>query len=286
MPEDPTPTDVLADIEKLIGGPAQDGHSNDSGDQPASEGANDLAEFQDNPTDAPDVAQLKRELRATMTRRTTEIAAERKRIKEQAQSYEQDRRDAEMFRALKSAQDPEAAAKAMVGNRQSPNGIVDPDAVLQKHKETFDAPTYEGIEAIARAVWLQEAKRNLSPYQQAIESMIGERHQGEQAKVISEYGDDASQWIESAKAIQQRTGLSLKDAILVASEGKVALSKIKATVADARKRAATPPSVAPNSVTAQRKIGLTRDERTAIIKAAAARAAAAGVPGVDRFAHD
>lgn len=274
MADDQAPVDVLAEISKAIGEPAlQDGASSGVfGDQQSASSDDLPSEFQDNPADAPDLAALKKELRATMTRRTQGIADERKKIKEQAAQYEKDRRDAEMFRALKDAQDPAAAAKALVGERHSPNGIVDPDAVLRKHQETFDAPTYEGIKAIAEAIWLQKAQQELLPDRQALRALLGERHQSEQAKVIAEYGDEASKWMETARTLQQQNGLSLQDALLVASKGQVAFSKIRATVADARKRAATPPSVAPGSVVAPKKIGLSRDERTARIVEAAARA--------------
>ena len=268
MPDAAQPEDIMADLAKMIGEPsAQNGGvTPDSGMDAASGASEDeMPEFETRPTDPPDFVERMKKARQTVTNKTTAIRREREQLKQQQEEYKAAMRDAELFRALKQSADPQAAIKAVVGDRANSAGSFDPNAVLAKAKERFDEPTYEGIRQIAEAIWLQQAQQHLTPYQQMIHTLAGDRGQNEWRQVVSEYGDDAEKWRESAQKLQQQNpGLSISDALLVASKGDIALSKIRAKVADARKRQTAPASIPPGT-TEPLKIGLTRTERKAAL---------------------
>jgi len=267
--ENAQPQDIAADLVKMIGDMSGNGMIQDTVNEPNADasGADEQDAFATQPTDPPAFVERMLKARQTVTAKTTAIAREREKLQEQLRQAESDRRDAELFRALKQAPDPAKAVEAMVGPRVNGNGF-NPEAVLKSARDRFDEPTYQGIADIAKAIWMQEAAANLTPYQQAIQTLIGDRSNNEWRQVQAEYGEGAGQWKDKALQIQQQTGLNLSDALLVASNGQSALSKVKAQVLDARKRAATPASV-PEQTVSQPRIALTREQRTEMIRRAA-----------------
>ena len=272
MTENAQPQDIAAELVTMINNMPGNGVIADTAPTPNADAssADEQDVFATRPGDPPDFAERMLQARRTVTEKTTAIAREREKLQEQLRQADSDRRDAELFRALKQAPDPSKAAEALMGKTSSGNGF-NPEAVLRAAKDRFDEPTYQGIADIAKAIWMQQAAENLTPYQQAIQTLIGDRSNSEWKQVQSEYGEDAARWKDQAVKIQQTTGLNLSDALLVASQGQVALSKVKAQVLDARKRAATPASVPEQSVS-QPKIALTREQRTEMIRRAAAAA--------------
>lgn len=258
MTGEATPQDVAADFLKMLDGQnpgiAPDGAASvaASTEQTDAAAGDGLAEFQDAPTDTPDVAALKKQLRATMTRRTQEIAEERKRIADERRQYDEDRA---LIKALKQAKDPVKAAEALLGNQQPqrPN--------LDAIKGKFDDDTWNALQALVDAKladdWETKRLPQLTPYGQALNQMLGERVSSQEAAAIAEFGDAATRWMDEARKFSQQTGVPIRKALITVSDGQVAIDKLRAAVLDKRKREVTQSSVPDNAVS---KIRLTRDE--------------------------
>lgn len=277
MAGEQAPADVAADFMKMLEG-AQGGDPSEAASEqtvPTDAGEVEGSEFQDQPTDTPDVTALKRQLRQTMTKRTTEIAQERRKLQEQSKAYEQAIRDAETLRALKEARDPAKAVEALFGSN---GGGVSQAPSVEAYKEKFDAPTYEAILGLVNAAWLQNAKQHLSPYQQALHQLVNDRTSSEVDRAIAEFGDDAGRWKDEALKLQQQTGLPFKKALLAVSDGQVALSKLRSAYLDKKKRETTQASVSEQTVSPN-KIRLTREQRNAELLRRAQEL------GVDQFAR-
>lgn len=278
-PNEATP-DITAELAKMLETAAPQ-TADGMGDQTDGGGDDELAQFQARPTDPQDVAERITQMRRTMTKRTTEIAQEKKRLAEKEAAIEQDRRDAEAFRMLKNSADPRKAAEAFLGAGANGGGS-DPYAeVLERHKSTFEPKTYEAINELAEAkaaALIKQFEQKLAPYGQFLSKLAQDQGQNEWKSVVSEYGDEAERWKGAAAEIAKQTGLPMKDAILVASQGQIALSKIKAKVMEQRKRE-SPSSSIPQQAVASTGINLRREERNRKIQEMAA------AHGIERFAR-
>lgn len=259
--EQAQPQDIAADLVAMIG--AQDG-TTDKAQGHATESDSELDQFNPQPTDAPDVAARIKKLQQTMTKRTTEIANERRKIQEERDAYQKAMRDAEAYRVLKESQDPASAAMAHFGKRDDANGggaKVPASKIIEGLKDKFDPATFDAIMQLADAMWDVKAERYQLPhYQQAIHQLFGDRTTNAWGQIVAEYGDDAGRWKEEAIKLHHSTGLPLKQALMAVSDGQAAISKLRAAVLDKKKRETTASSVAEQSVAPDR-IKLTKEQR-------------------------
>lgn len=271
-PENGTPVDIAAEFAKMLGGGGDganasadptNGISATDADMSAQsdDDDGDAQAFEVQPTDLPDVAELKRQLKRTMTKKTTALAREREQIAKQREEYQQALRDAETFRMLKEAQDPAKAVEGIIGNRANGGGD-DPTKILEELKGEFEPKTFDALQKLSEVMWRMNAQKHLTPYQQFLHQLANDRASSEWKSAVAEYGDVAEKWKEKAAEIRQANpNLSLSDALLVASQGQVTLAKLKAKVMDAKRREPPIAPVPDASVQTTDKIQLTREAR-------------------------
>lgn len=229
------------------------------------------------PTDLPDVAALKRQLKGTMTKRTQQIAEERRRMQEERQQYQEAVRDAELLRALKQSPNPAEAAKALLANGNG-GGANDIAATLKELEGEFEPKTLQGMAKLFQVLYTQNVQRDFLPHLNDLGQLKGDRVNNQWREVVSEFGDGANEFREAALKMQKETGLSARQCALLASDGMLKVNQIKAKVLDAKRRSTLSPST-PDKQAQPDKIALTREHRNRRIMAAAQAA------GLDRLAR-
>jgi hypothetical protein len=135
-------------------------------------------------------------------------------------------------------------------------------------KGEFEPKTFDAITKLSQAIALQTIQQQVGPYAQIAQQYMSDRQNQQWRDAVSEYGDDAARWKSEAIKIAKETGLSLSNALLVASQGQVALGKIKAKIVEAKKRVPMPSS--PTATEPTGRINLTREQRNQQIMQAAA----------------
>lgn len=283
MTGEPTPDTIAAEFLKSMqsDGNADPSTVNGADAEPTAQtadGDGDGADpFAESAIDRPDIAALKRQLRGTMTKRTQEIAEEKRRIQEERQQYQEALRDAEILRALKQSPNPAEAAKALLANGNG-GGANDIAAVFKELEGEFEPKTLQGMAKLFQVLYTQNVQRDFLPHLNDLGQLKGDRVNNQWREVVGEFGEGANEFREAALKMQKETGLSARQCALLASDGMLKVNQIKAKVIDAKRRSTLSPST-PEKQTQPDKIALTREYRNKRIMAAAQAA------GVDRLAR-
>ena len=246
--------------------------------------ADDSDLFKPEPTDTPDVAKLKQDLLKGFHRKQSRLSEERK---AQQEAFESANQKAALLDLLMKAPDPKLALEQILGVQA--NGATQPQSAPKfQYKipatvaERFDKETSDGIVDLLDTMLTQRgfvSRDDIVPYQQVVEKQARNEYENMWGELAKEY-PTAGKYRQQAEKIAAQGGFSLKQALLLASDGAVVSDKMKHTSEQVRAKELTP-SGAPASVSRGANGRINLSSKSEIVRQVAAKARELGL---DRFA--
>lgn len=244
--------------------------------QPQSQ-SDEFPEFTPAQGDSPDIAALKQTLKGSMTKATQRMGEARREYESKAAELS---KKAQALDLILGAEDPykvlDSLRPQITGQKPPsvPQGAMDRlKPIAEKYEPDQFAAIMQIAREVAKDVWMEEARQNLTPYQRMLEGIANDRTQTEWGAIAKRF-PTAEKYKAEAYEFAQQTGVPLQKALMAVSEGKVVEEALRATVTQQRQVESAPFS----TPTRQAKNALPDEyDRDATAKAVAEKARSLGL---------